>query len=226
MRARSRSWLVGVVLAVAFGCVIAGSGVSAAGGTAKLSAQSASGGSACHKNVPPLIHDGFPEPPLRYSRNGVLNTTLRASVSPVQINHHRVVTMNYDGSFPGPALVICDGDKLTVHLINDLPQPTNLHTHGFHVSPRANHDNIFVRINPGHRFTYTYQLPQDKPGGLLLVPPAPAHVRGAADFRGDGWADRRSRVASTKLPSLRKFPQRWIFLTSTQVKDGKTVPVA
>lgn len=149
MRGRSRSWLVGVVLAAALGCVVAGTGVSAAGSTAKPSAKSASGHSACHKNVPPLIHDGFPEPPLRYSRNGVLNTTLRASVSPVMINHQRVVTMNYDGSFPGPALVVCDGDKLVVHLINDLSQPTNLHTHGFHVSPSGHSDNIFLRINPG-----------------------------------------------------------------------------
>lgn len=224
MRGRSRSWLIGVVLAVAVGCVIAGSGVSAAGDTAKPSAQSASGGSACHKNVPPLLHDGFPEPPLRYSRNGVLNTTLRASVSPVQINHHRVVTMNYDGSYPGPALVICDGDRLTVHLINKLAQPTNLHTHGFHVSPSANHDNIFLRINPGHQFTYTYKLPQDNPAGSYWYHP---HVHMFVE--GQIFAGLAGPIVIEggldKVASLRKFPQRWIFLTSTQVKGGKTVPV-
>jgi FtsP/CotA-like multicopper oxidase with cupredoxin domain len=224
LRGRSRAWLVGVILAAALGCVVAGTGVSAAGSTAKPSAKSASGRSACHKNVPPLIHDGFPEPPLRYSRNGVLNTTLRASVSPVMINHHRVVTMNYDGSFPGPALVVCDGDKLVVHLVNDLSQPTNLHTHGFHVSPSGHSDNIFLRINPGQRFTYTYHLPSDNaPGSYWYHPHVHMFVEGqifaglAGPIVVEGGLD--------TVPALRKFPQRWIFLMSTQVKNGKTVPV-
>ncbi|HEY2571329.1 MAG TPA: hypothetical protein VGI27_07640, partial [Solirubrobacteraceae bacterium] len=34
----------------------------------------------CHAGAPPLIHDRFPEPPARYSANGVLDTTLRASL--------------------------------------------------------------------------------------------------------------------------------------------------
>jgi hypothetical protein len=85
---------------------------------------------------------------LRYSRNGVLNTTLRASVSGVRINHKRVVTMNYEGSFPGPALVRCDGDKLVVHLINHLDQPTNLHTHGLH-GARAKLQGIRVWVING-----------------------------------------------------------------------------
>jgi suppressor of ftsI len=224
VRGRSRAWFAGVVFVAALACVVVGMGVSAAGDTGKPSAQSATGRSACHKNVPPLLHDGFPEPPLRYSRNGLLNTTLRASVSAVRINHRRVVTMNYDGSYPGPALVICDGDKLVVHLINNLNQPTNLHTHGFHVSPRANHDNIFLQINPGKRFTYTYKLPSDNPAGSYWYHPHLHMFVEGQIFAGmagpiviEGGLD--------KAPSLRRFPQRWIFLTSTQVKNGKTVPV-
>src|SRR5262249_909662 len=150
---------------------VAGTVVSAAGSPARPIATGARANPNCHKNVPRLIHDGFPEPPLRYSRNGVLNTRLKASVSPVRLNHRRVVTMNYDASVPGPGLVLCDGDKLVVHLINDLKQPTNLHTHGFHVSPSGHSDNIFVRINPGHRFTYTYHLPQDNDPGSYWYHP-------------------------------------------------------
>ena len=225
MRRHRKVVVVVVVLAAAFGLVATGAVVSAAGSPARLTAKSASARPNCHKNVPPLIHDGFPEPPLRYSRNGVLNTTLRASVSAVRINHQRVVTMNYDGSFPGPALVLCDGDKLVVHLINDLKQPTNLHTHGFHVSPSGHSDNIFVRINPGHRFTYTYHLPSDNDPGSYWYHP---HVHMFVErqiFAGmagpivvEGGLD--------KMPALRQFPQRWIFLQQTQVKNGRTVPVS
>ena len=96
-------------------------------------------------SAPPIIHDGFPEPPARYSHDGVLDTTLRASLGKVLLNHRRVTALSYDGSFPGPTLVICAGDTLQVHLQNDTTEPTNLHTHGFHVSPEANHDNVFLQ---------------------------------------------------------------------------------
>jgi hypothetical protein len=75
----------------------------AAGGTRAT----ARGRSDCHRHAPPIVHDGFPEPPVRYSRNGVLDTRLRASVSRVLINRRRVTAMNYEWSFPGPTLVIC-----------------------------------------------------------------------------------------------------------------------
>jgi suppressor of ftsI len=221
---RGRALAVGVLLALTFGVAAAIAGVSAAGSAGSPPRAVAARGSSCHRNVPPLIRDGFPEPPLRYSRNGVLDTVLRASVSAVSINHRRVVTMNYDGSFPGPALVICDGDKLIVHFINDLREPTNLHTHGLHVSPSGNHDNVFVRINPGHRFTYEYQLPLDnEPGSYWYHPHLHMFVERqifaglAGPLVVEGGLD--------TLPSLRHIPQRWIFLQNTEVSKGRTVPV-
>jgi len=179
----------------------------------------------CHAGVPPLIHDGFPEPPLRYSHNGLLDTRLRASVSRVRINHHSVLAMNYDGSVPGPTLVICAGDRVIVHLENDLKEPTNLHTHGFHVSPSGNHDNVFVKVDPGQSFTYEYNIPQDmSPGSYWYHPHLHMHVE-AQVFGGlagaiveEGGLDR--------LPALRKIPQRWIVLQNPEIQKGKVVPVA
>lgn len=94
-----------------------------------------------------------------------------ASVSPVEIDGERVVTMNYEDSFPGPTLVICAGDKMVVHFENDLPQVTNLHTHGFHVSPSGNHDNVYLDLQPGERFTYEYEIPRDHPAGSYWYHP-------------------------------------------------------
>jgi hypothetical protein len=171
VRRRPRSLAMGALLALIFGSAVVAAGVSAAGSAGSPGATIAARGSNCHRDVPPLIRDGFAEPPLRYSRNGLLDTVLRASVSAVSINHRRVVTMNYDGSFPGPALVICNGDRLIIHFVNHLREPTNLHTHGLHVSPSGNHDNVFVRINPGRRFTYEYQIPRDnEPGSYWYHP--------------------------------------------------------
>ena len=76
---------------------------------ARATATRTAGSSDCHKNAPPILHDGFPEPPARYSRNGVLDVTLRASLGKVPIDGRRVTALNYDGSFPGPTLVICAG---------------------------------------------------------------------------------------------------------------------
>jgi suppressor of ftsI len=183
------------------------------------------GSSNCHRNVPPLLHDGFPEPPVKYSSNGVLDTTLRASVGRVLINHRLVTTMNYDGSFPGPTLVICKGDRLIVHLHNDLSEPTNLHTHGFHVSPNGNHDNVFLRINPGHSFTYEYNIPQDMPAGTYWYHPhLPTYVERQI-FGGLAGAIVEQGGLDT-LPALRDVPQRWIVIQNTEIRNHRVVPVA
>jgi FtsP/CotA-like multicopper oxidase with cupredoxin domain len=48
---------------------------------------------------------------------------------------------------------------------------TNLHTHGLHVSPEGNADNVFVSIAPGEIFDYSIELPADHPGGLFWYHP-------------------------------------------------------
>ena len=76
----------------------------------------------------------------------------------------------YNGLSPGPTIVANPGDRIDVHLINDLPalhddctdnhnafhglNSTNLHTHGLHVSPttdssgKYDSDNVFVSVVP------------------------------------------------------------------------------
>jgi FtsP/CotA-like multicopper oxidase with cupredoxin domain len=187
-------------------------------------AAAATGGSDCHEGAPPLIHDGFPEPELRYSRNGKLETSIRASVSPVTINGQRVDSMNYDGSYPGPALVICAGDKLTVHFANDLLQPTNLHMHGFHVSPSGHSDNVYLDLQPGQRFTYSYDIPEDMSPGTYWYHPH-RHMYVDPQIYGGMAGAVVQEGGLDELPALRDVPQRWMVLQYTQVKDGKVVPV-
>ena len=133
--------------------------------------------------------------------------------------------MNYDGGFPGPTMVICAGDRLSVHLQNDLPEPTNLHTHGFHVSPTGNHDNIFLKIDPGQRFTYEYDIPRDMPAGSYWYH---AHLHMHVErqiFGGLAGAIVQEGGLDT-LAALRNVPQRWIVLQNTEVRNNKVVPVA
>jgi FtsP/CotA-like multicopper oxidase with cupredoxin domain len=102
------------------------------------------------------------------SRRGVgvgLSTTLRASEGPALVGTNDVRAITYEQMYPGPTLEVRPGELLKVDLVNDTRQPTNLHTHGLHVSPRAPSDDVLFAIAPGHRFQYRYQLPADHPAG-------------------------------------------------------------
>ncbi len=173
-------------------------------------------GSSCHAGVAPVLHDGFPEPPALYSHAGRLEVTLRAQLRSVEFGHRRVQAMAYDGTVPGPTLVICAGDQLVVHLLNELPEATNLHTHGFHVSPEGNSDNVFLSVAPGQQFTYEYAIPGDmEPGSYWYHP----HLHPTVEpqiFQGLAGAI-VEQGGLDRLASLRHVPQRWIVLQSTDL---------
>jgi FtsP/CotA-like multicopper oxidase with cupredoxin domain len=178
----------------------------------------------CHAHVPPVLHDGFPEPPALYSRAGQLDVRLRAAVGTARMGNRKVSAWSYDGSVPGPTLVICAGDHVAVHLENELPEATNLHTHGFHVSPEGNSDNIFVRVEPHQQFLYEYDIPGDMPAGSYWYHP---HVHGHVEdqvFRGMAGAIVEEGGLDT-LPALRRVPQRWIVLDNTEISHGRILGV-
>ncbi|HEX3434940.1 MAG TPA: multicopper oxidase domain-containing protein [Solirubrobacteraceae bacterium] len=217
---RGRNSLVAALVAVAATIVVLSSGGTAATGAPARERRAHD----CHTSAPPIIHDGFPEPPTRYSHDGVLDTTLRASLGKVLLNHRRVTALSYDGSFPGPTLVICAGDTLHVHLQNDTTEPTNLHTHGFHVSPEGNHDNVFLKVEPHQSFNYEYNIPGDMPAGSYWYHPHLHMFVEPQIFAGLAGAIVQEGGLDT-LPALRHVPQRWIVIQNTQVRDGKIVPV-
>ncbi len=59
----------------------------------------------------------------------------------------------------------------SITLENGLDAPTNLHTHGLHVSPEGDSDNVFVMVDPGETHTYRYQIPADHPSGTFWYHP-------------------------------------------------------
>ncbi len=97
---------------------------------------------------------------------------------------------SYGGCKMGPLIAVDPGDTLRVNLINDLPtdDPTcyptppeglglppgvgcfntiNLHTHGLHVSPTGNSDNVLLNIAPQTKFEYEINIPEDHPAGTF-----------------------------------------------------------
>ncbi|MEU0112296.1 multicopper oxidase domain-containing protein [Streptomyces bobili] len=102
-------------------------------------------------------------------------------------------TRTYEGAVPGPTLRVRPGDDLRITHINALPPDTagphhdinvphrfntfNLHTHGMHVDPTGDADNVFRSFEPagvpgaatGHRSSIT--VPAGHPAGTFWYHP-------------------------------------------------------
>lgn len=109
---------------------------------------------------------GWSEPEVLTSRDGVLELDLRVAAAEVVVGGATVQMLAYNGTVPGPTLHLRAGDTLRVHLRNELGVPTNLHTHGLHVSGEGNSDNPLLDIAPGESFDYEIVLPDDHPAGV------------------------------------------------------------
>lgn len=169
-------------------------GVAAAGlpGTTAAQVASARPGRSLTPSAPPTPR-ALPQPEVETSLDGVLATTLRAMEGVVDLGvGHPVRTYTWNGLVPGRTWEVRGGDTLRVELVNDLPPlgtphvmdmvrphewtTTNLHTHGLHVSPEGNGDNVFVSVAPGETFLYEIPIPEDHEGGIFWYHP---HRHGA-----------------------------------------------
>jgi len=114
---------------------------------------------------------GFAEPVSLRSEGGQLSVRLVAGRSP---EHEGLLSYN-DGAV-GPTWRVRPGDVVTVDLVNELGEPTNLHTHGLLVSPTGAGDNVFATVEAGEMRRYRYEIPADHPIGTFWYHP---HVHGS-----------------------------------------------
>ncbi|MCU4629988.1 multicopper oxidase domain-containing protein [Acinetobacter variabilis] len=96
----------------------------------------------------------------------------------------------------GPQIRVKQGETLKINLNNQLPpeqkatcpdkvdnvndphcfNTTNLHTHGFWVSPQGNSDNVFLKFKPQEKFDYQYKMEPNHPAGTYWYH---AHLHGS-----------------------------------------------
>lgn len=154
----------------------------------------------------------FREPVTLATKDGVLEVKLtarqgRAALDTVAAPVSNFLLFDYElirgtasdgrtsggGLYPAPTLQVFPGERLIVHLGNDLrgltirdfydPQytakggtapiypealassPLNLHIHGVHISPKGNADNVMLHMPAGLSNTYTYDVPANMPHG-------------------------------------------------------------
>jgi FtsP/CotA-like multicopper oxidase with cupredoxin domain len=92
----------------------------------------------------------------------VLETNIVARVAGVEIVAGQTTTAwTYDGGIPGPLLRASVGDRLVVHLKNELPSPTTVHWHGLRIPAAMDGapGHSQPEIQPGETFTYDFILP-------------------------------------------------------------------
>jgi suppressor of ftsI len=165
--------------------VLADEATPAASPMASHAAHAASPETAAPATGTPTPFDGITgqpliEPDVRESVAGLLDTQLEAKLGPLDVAGRQVMSAVYEGSMPGPTLALHPGDTFKLTLVNNLDDCTNMHTHGFHVSPKDNSDNIFLKIDPGTAFEYEYKIPDDHPSGLYWYHP---HCHGNTSFQ-------------------------------------------
>lgn len=101
------------------------------------------------------------------SENGVLKATLHVTRGPVNIGGVEVIGTTYNGTYVAPTLRLRPGDRLELTVVNQLPEVTNMHFHGLHVSPSGISDNVFIVIEPGATQDYVVEIPETHPSGTF-----------------------------------------------------------
>ena len=118
-------------------------------------------------NLPPSAAvEPLADPVVYRSENGQLSVTLEARETPVKLGTFEIKGATYNGVYGGPVLRLKPGDTLHVHLVNHLPQATNMHFHGLEVSPQGHGDDSMRMIGPGESWDYVIPIPKDHPPGV------------------------------------------------------------
>ncbi|KQX83228.1 hypothetical protein ASD48_08545 [Streptomyces sp. Root1310] len=138
----------------------------------------------------------FPQPEIRRTppHTGRLETRLTVAFTEQALpGAGTVTTRTYEGRIPGPTLRVRPGDSLEITHVNALPpnggtaqhdmniphhfNTLNLHTHGMHVDPTGEADNIYRTFEPSETpgSTTTYRsvvdVPADHPAGTFWYHP-------------------------------------------------------
>ncbi len=129
-------------------------------------------------------NDGRPaffEPKVVTSKNGVLRMTLVGEERTAMVNGQPVTGMRvFNGSYPAPTFKLQPGDLVDITLVNKLHEVTNLHFHGFRVSPGLIGDNVLRLISPavttngvdkGRVAHIKFRIPLDHQQGLYWYHP-------------------------------------------------------
>ena len=166
----------------------------------------------------PLPLPVIPPAPTRRAEPGMVEVALDATPARIPIAGQSAVLWTYGGSLPGPLIEARAGERIRLRFTNRLPESTNLHFHGLHVTPEGNGDNVWLSIAPGEGFTYELALPANE-GGLFWYHPHPHHRLARQLWHGLA-GPLVIRTPIDALPELADADERVIMLRDLAIEDG------
>ena len=115
---------------------------------------------------------------------GILEKTLpvqlRECTTDSSSNPSATTHRTYRKQLTGPTIRARAGDRVRILLKNELKKSedfppvddiTNLHTHGLHISPTGNSDNVLLSITPESDFQFQFDIPANHPAGTFWYHP-------------------------------------------------------
>lgn len=131
---------------------------------------------------PAAGQDTLANPPNVYSQGGVLSVTMQAAPATYtlfgqQYTNNLYAINDYPPLYAPPTLRLNPGDSVSLVLSNGMSAEslwTNLHYHGFNVTPVRPGDNVVsIVVDSGTSFTYGFRLPTWHPSGMFWYHPHP-----------------------------------------------------
>jgi suppressor of ftsI len=162
----------------------------------------------------------FSEAPSLVSANGVLAIDLRVTATTFTVAGTPISGKAYDGRFIGPTLRVKPGDRIEMTFRNELDQPTNIHFHGFRVSPSGISDNVLRTIPARTTAPVRVDIPPDMEPGTYWYH---SHQHGISEDQVMAGLAGVIVVQGEQryLPAdLRGVTERVIALKDLQVRDG------
>ncbi len=117
--------------------------------------------------TPPVLRNASREP-------NTVEVTLTATPTTLSlVPGSETAVFAYNGMVPGPTLEVYEGDRLIIHLRNELPEETTVHWHGLHLPWYAD-GSPFHPIEPGGQADFDFVIPQGT-AGTYWYHPHPHH---------------------------------------------------
>jgi len=117
--------------------------------------------------APPILPDESPEP-------RTVEVTLTATATSLEmVPGMRTEVFAYNGMVPGPTLEVREGDRLIIHVRNELAEETTVHWHGLHLPWQAD-GSPFYPIAPGEQADFDFVVPEGS-AGTYWYHPHPHH---------------------------------------------------
>ncbi|HSM92479.1 MAG TPA: multicopper oxidase family protein [Anaeromyxobacteraceae bacterium] len=193
--------------------------------------------------IDPPVGSPLQEPPVAVNHSttpGVVDVSIDASVAPAIVGGTAASLLTYNGSFIAPTIRANPRDVIYLRFRNSLPPTTqtnllghvknvtNVHVHGFHVSPGADMmtglpaDNVHLQIAAGGgEQVYCYDLMQQRPGSMGLYHP---HVHGTVAEQFWGGLVGALDVGDGPITALAAYPRKLLVLKDLTIANGAPEP--